>query len=342
MNPGTLLIRADASAAIGSGHVMRCLALAQGWQDAGGTVVLASAELPLAIENRLTAEKIEVIRLPRNTGANEEISVITTVSRLRNGRWAVIDGEGFSAEYIETWKKHDFRVLLLDDFGSARVQFVDLVLNQNLDVSRETYPSCRDDARLLLGTKYILLRREFGRVKPRVAAEQIATRMLITFGGSDPDGLTEKVLEVVEADLLDLSVTAVIGSANARALALQHKAFSTGVTVLVDPPNLPALMLESDLAVIIAGGTLWELLHCGCAVLSYARNSLQRGLISKLAQAGAVWDLGPVTQFAAEDIRIAIRKVAGSHALRERMCATGRSIVDAGGAGRVVRRMLEA
>jgi spore coat polysaccharide biosynthesis predicted glycosyltransferase SpsG len=194
----------------------------------------------------------------------------------------------------------------------------------------------------LLGTKYILLRREFGRVKPRATAKEIATRMLITFGGSDPDGLTEKALEVVETDMADLSVTAVIGSANPRAPALQQKASSPGVTVLVDPPNMPELMVQSDVAVIIAGGTLWELLYCGCPVLSYARNSLQRGVISKLAHAGAVWDLGPVAQFAADDLRSAIRKVAGSHALRERMRAAGRSIVDADGAARVVRRMLEA
>jgi UDP-2,4-diacetamido-2,4,6-trideoxy-beta-L-altropyranose hydrolase len=342
MNPGTLLIRADASIATGSGHVMRCLALAQGWQDAGGAVVFAVAEVPGAIERRLIAENIAVIKLPGNTGASEEISAVAMAVQHRNTPWVVIDGEGFSVEYIDAWKKHDFRVLLLDDFGTARAQLVDLVLNQNLEVSRETYPWHRDDPRLLLGTKYILLRREFGRVKPRVTSKEIATRMLITFGGSDPDGLTEKVLEVVETEMANLSVTAVIGSANARALALQQKASSPGVTVLVDPPNLPELMVESDLAVIIAGGTLWELLHCGCAILSYARNSLQRGMISKLAQAGAVWDLGPVTQFAAEDMRIAIRKVAGSYALRERMCATGRSIVDADGAARVVRRMLEA
>ncbi len=58
-----LLIRADASVSIGTGHVMRCLALAQAWQDAGGSVTFVMAESTLAIEERLRREDVGLIGL---------------------------------------------------------------------------------------------------------------------------------------------------------------------------------------------------------------------------------------------------------------------------------------
>ena len=339
MNPGTLVIRADANAAIGNGHVMRCLALAEAWQEAGGDVVFATCEIPDALERRLMAENFEAIRL----GAEEAARDVSALVNLADGRkpaWVALDGEQFKADYVDTLKDHGHRVLLLDDFGGSRTSRADLILNSNPGIRRDAYASCVEEAQLLLGTKYLLLRREFRALQAKAEAAERAQRLLISFGGSDPDGLTERVLDAV-GDSLDLEVTAVVGSSNPRVNSLRQQA-RPGVTVLVDPSNLPELMVESDLAVIVSGGTLWETLYCGCAVLSYSRNSLQRKVIAELAKQGAVRDLGSVADFSDEALLATVRELAGSRTARDRMRAAGQSVVELGGAARVVQRMLEA
>ena len=338
MNPGTLLIRADANAAIGTGHVMRCLALAQAWQDSGGTVILAAAELPAAIEKRLIGEKSEIVRV-QDAGTGRDAAELVGVARERKARWVVLDGERFGPDYIATLKQHNLKILWLDDFGNARAHDADLILNQNLGASRDGYAWCRDDTRLLLGTNYVMLRREFRQAKLRGEIPETARNLLVTFGGSDPDGLTEKVLQAVAADPPGISVTVIVGAGNPRLAALRQLADPAGVTLLSDPPNLPELMVESDLAVIAAGGTLWELLYCGCAVLSYSRNSVQANVIAKLAEAGAVCDLGPVAAFASADLCAVIRRVGCAAAQRAQMRAAGRRIVDGDGVAQVLRAM---
>ncbi len=345
MDPGTLLIRADASVAIGTGHVMRCLALAQAWQDAGGRATFALAEAPAAIERRLITEGVAVAKMRSGIGSEAEASELANLAHALKASWIVFDGERFGATYIQSSKeKSGLKVLSLDDFGNVGAKDADLVLNQNPGVSRKAYAWCQDDARLLLGTDYVLLRREFRQLQTGRDLPTAARTVLVTFGGSDPDNLTEKVFSVLAANSEQSAlpcVTAIVGGANPRAAALERLASSIGMTFLVDPPNVPHLMTKSDLAVIVAGGTLWELLHAGCAVLSYSRNSLQGGVIGQLARAGVVLDLGPVAAIQAATLVDAVRKVAGSKKLREWMRAAGQSMIDGNGALRVVQIMKE-
>lgn len=55
-----LIIRVDASTQIGTGHLMRCLALGQAWKDAGGQVIFVTACQDDSLLQQLREEKFDI------------------------------------------------------------------------------------------------------------------------------------------------------------------------------------------------------------------------------------------------------------------------------------------
>ena len=109
----TLIIRADASSAIGHGHVMRCLALAQAWQDRGGRCVFVTSQPVPAIEARLTSEGFAVLKLEATPGSREDASQVADSAAQNDACWAVIDGYHFGLEYQQILKSQ-WKLMILN------------------------------------------------------------------------------------------------------------------------------------------------------------------------------------------------------------------------------------
>lgn len=334
----TLLIRCDASIAIGTGHVMRCLALAQAWQDAGGNVTFAMAEATPSIEARLRISGVNVVRLPVSPGSAEDSARTCDRARQEKAAWVVVDGYHFESAYQTALRAGGPKVLFVDDHGAAPPYSADLVLNQNVHACEGLYRDRAAHTRVLLGPRYILLRREFGFWRKRTfEIAPRARRILVTMGGSDPDNVTEQILRILLAEP-DLELTVVVGGSNPHLANIEQLVSEAKppTRLLRDVSDMPALMVWADLVVAGAGTTSWEMCMMGLPAALCVLAPNQEKIAGELARLGAAVDLGYVGRVPADKTSKVLCELLRSQAMRAKMSARGREIVDGRGAERVL------
>jgi len=259
-----LLLRADASSAIGVGHVMRCLALAQAWQDAGGIAEFVSAELPARLVERLCRERIAYTHLHTVVGSEVDATETRALAEENDTAWIVVDGYRLGADYYERVRASGRRVLALDDMVHVDRYAVDVLLNQNLSADRANYVGRVDGTtELLLGPRFSLLRREFrtATLAARLPAHT-PRRVLVSFGGGDAENYTGRILKnLIGSGRRDLTVVVLAGAANPHVAALRSlgECAQFPCEVRVNVENVAAVMAWADAAITAAGSTVWEL-----------------------------------------------------------------------------------
>jgi UDP-2,4-diacetamido-2,4,6-trideoxy-beta-L-altropyranose hydrolase len=339
-----MLIRADAQPSIGAGHVMRCLALAQAWQDAGGGVRFAMAMGIETARPLLACEGIEVEAIRADIGTAADAGATAQMARDYAATWVVMDGYRFDEPYQRAMGGAGARTALIDDNGECAPHQADVVVNQNIHAHPDMYRARRSGTELLLGSRYVMLRRAFRqRRRDSQTAPAEARNLLITLGGGDLDNVTLKVLQALpEAAVLDLRAVAVVGAVNPHLDALKATAGASPVAIELrrNEPDMPGLMCAADLAVAAAGSTVWELLYMGVPTISLVIADNQRGIAQRLADSGVLVSLGWHADVGHSDIALAIRRLSRSPQQRQDMAARGRELVDGAGAARIVAAML--
>ncbi len=324
---------------MGTGHIMRCLALAKAWRQAGGRAVFAVSTLTSSMRSKLESETFEVISL--KSLPPEDADETAALCKKIDAMWLILDGYHFDADYQRRIKDAGLRLFLVDDHGSADHYCADIVLNQNMYAHERFYVKREPYTRLLLGCSYALLRQEeFMKWKEwQRPLPGTARKVLITMGGIDEHNITMMVIEALQRVAIDrVEAVAIVGGNNPHYDAIQSfvVGLSTPVRIVRNSTSMADLMAWADVAVSAGGSTCWELAFMGLPSLVVITADNQVAAVEAIAKEGAGVNLGWHHALNAPTIAEKLSGLMKDYELRSHMSQFGQKLVDGLGCERII------
>lgn len=304
--------RVDASTKIGTGHLMRCLTLADALKLHGAQIRFVSRHMPEHLRDMLAAKDHEFKLLNSSPikaisdglshahwlGTSQHVDSKDTVQVLsdQSWDWLIVDHYALDRRWEEQLRSIAKKIMVLDDLAD-RLHDCDLLLDQNLYTGFEKrYDSLvPENCKKLLGPKYALLRPEFLEARKKLSVRDgVVRRILVFFGGVDSANETAKAIEAVKLiDRTDTVVDIVVGANNPHKDQIQELCHeSPNVNYHCQVSNMAELMANADLAIGAGGTTTWERCCLGLPSLVTTLATNQEASIEVMADVGYLLYLG--------------------------------------------------
>jgi UDP-2,4-diacetamido-2,4,6-trideoxy-beta-L-altropyranose hydrolase len=309
----------DASLAIGTGHVARCLVLAKMLSSNNVDVTFICRAHDGHMGSTIESEGFKVILLPLNQPAKtahassiasmpyedwlgaswfEDAADTLNIARNFSPSWVIVDHYGIDEKWEGILIKGCGGKVMAIDGQANRRHNCHLLLDPTFSLIGfhrwdDLVPS---HCERLVGLRYALFREEFHKVKQaRIGkgSKLDVKKILITFGGTDVNNLTQLALDAAKhiGKSERLEIHLLIGQGNPNLHG--YRASETGdVQVHVQPESVAELMAQADIAITAGGGTLIELLYLSvpCLVITTAKNQVR--MCNDLEKIGAVKYVG--------------------------------------------------
>ena len=333
-----VFFRLDADARIGAGHLMRCLALADGFRRRGRRPIFVTRNMPANMAALGCRRRFDRVALASFLPPSREIWALARRPDGNRALGIVVDRYGFPSNYLAPLARLQlsWTSLQFDDLG-APLSGVDLILNQNPSARPAMYRRASRMTRLLLGPRYAVLRPEFLSRAPRQPRATVR-RLVVTTGGGHLPSVVSTLARWTAEEANGADVTVVTGFGGKNGLS----DLGSRVDVRSSVANMAALLAGADLVVTAAGTTLIELAYLRVPSVSVVVSDNQAPGARAASRAGLTLSLGRFDGLKEIRFRRALRGLLDSVSARRRMAARQARAVDGRGVDRVLDAFEEA
>jgi UDP-2,4-diacetamido-2,4,6-trideoxy-beta-L-altropyranose hydrolase len=307
-----IVFRTDASIQIGSGHVMRCLTLADALKQQGAECYFICREHPGHLNTLIEEHGHQVHTLPLATQPEShkqaELAHAHWLGASRQGDfqqcqpllqslqpdWLIVDHYALDHHWQQPLRSDCRNIMVIDDLAD-RKHDCDLLLDQTFGRKAQDYqPLVPSTCEILCGSQYALLRPEFAQWREyslRRREEGRLKQLLINLGGVDKDNITTQILKSLQNSALpkNCKITVVMGPSApwVEEVKQEAKQLPWETEVKVGISNMAELMVNSDLAIGAAGATSWERCCLGLPTIMVVLADNQKTIANQLVAAGA-------------------------------------------------------
>ena len=317
---------------VGSGHFFRCLSIAEKLIEMKLNIIFIVNDKK-EIESHLKNKKISLYLLNE---IDEEGRIFECKKIVKNISKLIVDLPFHNELYSEKLKK-DCKLIIIDDIGHKKI-FSEILVNGSIVKEYQDYLVDKRITKYFSGSKYILLRSQFIKIREDIKLEKKIKKILIIFGGADEKNITEKILPYFLDKLYNITV--VLGPSykfenELEEIILKNKF----IKIIKYENNIAKLFANQDLVISSSGITSYELACLGIPSIFIPIDEYQAETSKSFEKLGfginyGFWD----NDFKKLEKTIS---VISDYSLRVKMYFLGRKLIDGLGSDRILKEIVK-
>ena len=261
-----IFVRADSGTDIGTGHIMRCLALAKQLRKMSFCVEFISKKLDGNVTELVKKNGFKIHYLDKKITTKKSLNIDSeqTINKIiKNSKippFLIVDHYNLDIKWEKKLRVYVKKIIVIDDLAN-RKHDCDLLIDQNFynNLKNRYNKLVPKKTVKLLGPEYAMLRDEFLRYRKKVKPRKKFKKLLISFGGTDPTNETKKVLEsikILKNKKLE-RIYVITGSTNKNKIKQLCNSIPNA-RLYHNVENIAKIMYKSDFAIGAGGSTIWE------------------------------------------------------------------------------------